>query len=70
MVDSPDNIVPITPDARLAAEKFSAEHNHELLTILFTDHVDSTKLQSDLGNVEWARNSCLAAATKSPYGKG
>ena len=55
MVDRPDNIVPITSDVRTAAEKFSAEHDRELLTILFTDLVDSTKLQSDLGNVEAAR---------------
>jgi class 3 adenylate cyclase len=55
MPDQPDNIVPITPDARTAAEKFSAAHDRELLTILFTDLVDSTKLQSDLGNMEAAR---------------
>ena len=55
MPEQPDNIVPITPDARSAAEKFGAEHDRELLTILFTDLVDSTKLQSDLGNVEAAR---------------
>ncbi len=55
MGDTPDNIVPITKDARTAAEKFSAEHDRELLTMLFTDLVGSTKLQSDLGNVEAAR---------------
>ncbi len=55
MTERPDNVVPITPDARSAAEKFGAEHDRELLTILFTDLVDSTKLQSDLGNVEAAR---------------
>ena len=55
MPEKPDNIVPITSDARTAAEKFGAKHNRELLTILFTDLVDSTKLQSDLGNVEAAR---------------
>ena len=52
MGDTADNIVPITRDARTVAEKFSAEHDRELLTILFTDLVDSTKLQSELGNVE------------------
>ena len=52
---SPDNIVPITPDARTVAEKFGAEHDRELLTILFTDLLDSTKLQSELGNVDAAR---------------
>ena len=50
MADTPDNIVPITRDARSAAETFRAEHDRELLTILFTDMVDSTKLQSELGN--------------------
>ena len=55
MPESPDNIVPITSDARSAAEKFSTEHDRELLTILFTDLVDSTKLQSGLGNVEAAQ---------------
>ncbi len=55
MPEQSDNIVPITPDARSAAEKFGAEHDRELLTILFTDLVDSTKLQSELGNVEAAR---------------
>ena len=55
MPEQSDNIVPITPDARSAAEKFGAEHDRELLTILFADLVDSTKLQSDLGNVEAAR---------------
>ncbi len=55
MADTPENIVPITPDARTAAETFRAEHDRELLTILFTDLVDSTKLQNDLGNVEAAR---------------
>ena len=55
MPDPPENIVPITPDARSAAEKFGAEHDRELLTILFTDLVDSTKLQSEAGNVEAAR---------------
>ena len=55
MANRPDNIVPITRDARSAAEKFSADQDSELLTILFTDLVDSTKLQSDLGNVEAAR---------------
>ena len=55
MTDKPENIIPITPDARSAAEKFGAEHDRELLTILFTDLVDSTKLQSDAGNVEAAR---------------
>jgi len=55
MPEKPDNIVPITPDARTAAEQFSADHNRELLTILFTDLVDSTKLQQDAGNVEAAR---------------
>ena len=55
MTDRPDNIVPITPDARTAAEKFGAEHDRELLTILFTDLVDSTKLQQEAGNVEAAR---------------
>ena len=51
MGDTPDNIVPITPDARTEAEKFGAEHDRELLTNLFTDLVDSTELQSELGNV-------------------
>ena len=51
MGDTPDNIIPITPDVQSAAEKFGAEHDRELLTILFTDLVDSTKLQSELGNV-------------------
>jgi serine/threonine-protein kinase len=55
MPDQPDNIIPITPDARTAAEKFGAEHDRELLTILFTDLVDSTRLQFQLGNVEAAR---------------
>lgn len=55
MTQTPDNIVPIITDARSAAEKFSAEHDSELLTILFTDLIDSTKLQSELGNVEAAR---------------
>jgi len=55
MPDQPDNIVPITPNARSAAEKFGAEHDRELLTILFTDLVDSTRLQFQLGNVEAAR---------------
>ena len=55
MGDSPDNIIPITRDAKSAAEKFGAEHDRELLTILFTDLVDSTQLQSDLGNLEAAR---------------
>ena len=45
MTETPDNIVPITRDSRSAAEKFGADHNRELLTILFTDLVDSTKLQ-------------------------
>ena len=36
MGDTPDNIVPITRDVRTAAEKFGAEHDRELLTILFT----------------------------------
>ena len=36
-------------------EEFLAEHERELLTILFTDLVDSTQLQSDLGNIEAAR---------------
>lgn len=53
--ESHDNIVPITSAARAEAEKFGAEHDRELLTILFTDLCDSTKLQSDLGNVESAR---------------
>ena len=51
MGDTPDNIVPITRDVRNAAEKFSSEHDRELLTILFTDLVNSTKLQSDMGKV-------------------
>jgi class 3 adenylate cyclase/Tol biopolymer transport system component len=55
VTQTPDSIVPITTDARSAAEKFSAQHDTELLTILFTDLVDSTKLQSELGNLEAAR---------------
>ena len=55
MPETPDNIVPINKDAQSAAQKFSEEHGRELLTILFTDLVDSTKLQSDLGNMEAAR---------------
>ena len=55
MPETPENIVPITSDARTAAEKFSADHDRELLTILFTDLVDSTKLQAEAGNVEAAR---------------
>ena len=54
-MSGPDNIVPITSVARTAAEKFGAEHDRELLTILFTDLVDSTKLQSEAGNIEAAR---------------
>ena len=45
----------MTPDARSVAEKFGADRHRELLTILFTDLVDSTQLQSDLGNLEAAR---------------
>ena len=45
MPDQPDNIVPITPNARTAAEKFGAEHDRELLTTLFTDLLASMKLQ-------------------------
>ncbi len=48
-------MVPITPNARTAAEEFGVAHNRELLTILFTDLVDSTKLQQEAGNVEAAR---------------
>lgn len=55
MPDTPENIVPITKHAQRAAEEFTAEHNREFATILFTDLVDSTKLQADLGNVEAAR---------------
>ncbi|MCH8205165.1 MAG: hypothetical protein IID09_08365, partial [Candidatus Hydrogenedentes bacterium] len=55
MTARPDNIVPMTPDARSVAEKFGADRHRELLTILFTDLVDSTQLQSDLGNLEAAR---------------
>ncbi len=55
MTDKHHNIVPITPDARSAAQVFSEQHNRELLTILFTDLVDSTKLQQEAGNVEAAR---------------
>jgi len=55
MTQPPENVVPITPKARSAAEKFGAEHDRELLTILFTDLVDSTKLQQEAGNVEAAR---------------
>ena len=55
MNDQPDNVIPITSDARSAVERFRVEHDRELLTILFTDLVDSTKLQPELGNVETAR---------------
>lgn len=55
MPDSPDHIVPINKDAQSEAQRFSEEHGRELLTILFTDLVDSTKQQSDLGNAEAAR---------------
>jgi class 3 adenylate cyclase len=55
MANRPDNVVPITTQARSVAEKFGAEHDRELLTILFTDLVDSTQLQSELGNAEAAR---------------
>ncbi len=54
MPDKPDNMVPITPDARTATEEFGAAHNRELLTIMFIDLVDSTKLQQEAGNVEAA----------------
>ena len=55
MGDSPKNIVPIASHARSAAENFCKEHDRELLTILFTDLVDSTKVQSESGNVEALR---------------
>ena len=55
MPDRPDNVVPLTGNAKRAAREFSAEHDRELLAILFTDLVDSTKLQQDAGNVEAAR---------------
>ena len=55
MTNPSDNVVPITTEARSAAQKFGAEHDRELLTILFTDLVDSTQLQSELGNAEAAR---------------
>lgn len=55
MADSPDNMIPISRAMRTEAQKFGAEHDRELLTILFTDLVDSTKLQSELGKVEAAR---------------
>lgn len=61
--DSPDNVVPITPDARTAAEKFSTEHDRELLTILFTDLVDSTKLQSDSHRTLKGVSLCLSNPT-------
>jgi hypothetical protein len=47
--DAQDNIVSITPDARTATQKFGAEHDSELLTILFTDLVDSMKLSTPTG---------------------
>jgi len=53
--DSTDDIASINKDAQSLAQKFSEEHGRELLTILFTDLVDSTKLQSDLGNAESTR---------------
>ena len=55
MTDTSDNIVPLTPKALSAMEEFLAEHERELLTILFTDLVDSTQLQSDQGNAEAGR---------------
>ena len=55
MSQSSDNVVPLTTRAKRAAREFGAEHDRELLTILFTDLVDSTKLQQDAGNVEAAR---------------
>ncbi len=55
MGDMPDNIVPLTPKALSAMEEFLQEHERELLTILFTDLVDSTQMQTELGNAEAAR---------------
>lgn len=55
MANTPDNIVPITNEARSAAREFGAARDRELLTILFTDLVDSAKLQFELGNIEAAR---------------
>ena len=55
MAELPDNIVPLTPKAVSTMEAFLAEHERELLTILFTDLVDSTQMQTELGNAEAAR---------------
>jgi len=56
MPETPDNIVPITgEDDKEAAKRYLEEYGQELVTILFTDLVDSTQLQSDLGNVESAK---------------
>ena len=55
MDDAESNIVKLSRDARATAESFGVQHNRELLTILFTDLVGSTRLQSELGNTEAAR---------------
>jgi len=60
MADTPDNIVPITgEDDKEAAKQFIEQNGRELVTILFTDLVDSTQMQSDLGNEESARITVL-----------
>jgi TolB-like protein/class 3 adenylate cyclase/Tol biopolymer transport system component/tetratricopeptide (TPR) repeat protein len=55
MTEKPDNIVPITGEDEEAAKRYLEQYGQELVTILFTDLVDSTQLQSDLGNVESAK---------------
>jgi len=59
MSDTPDNIVPISGEDKEAAKQFIEQSGRELVTILFTDLVDSTQMQSDLGNEEAARITVL-----------
>ena len=66
MTDTPDKLVPVKFDAQSVAQRFSEEHGREWLTILFTDLVDSTQMQSDLGNEEAARITELHRAIVRP----
>ena len=60
MTENPNNIVPIMgDDDKEAAKQYIEQSGRELVTILFTDLVDSTQMQSDLGNEEAARITVL-----------